>query len=313
MMTSFAENLLGYTTAAAATGGVGRRPNVLPAGWAGRKAGFPGCWAGCWRDAPSLCAGFFWDSGIQPDQFHCRQPGSRLRGAALGQRRVLAGTHPADLAGAGWAGWRQSRKLRSVTALAFILYGAAATGCPFPAGAGGAARDSCGGFWAGSGWWARRQVARHGTGCSLGLRRGAFSNEAGSGSAVMANACADTGAQGMWGILRGICGHDAGLHPDSAGAFGHWSGRSRCPPPASARAGQAFSQAFGDLGAGSSLRLPFCCSPTPPCWGWSHYGAGAAEYLLGRWRRAIPGAVCGNDSMGARDADGFGVESVRHL
>lgn len=72
-------------------GGVDRRPNVLPAGWAGRKAGLPGVGPGAGGTVRAvLCAGLFWDREYEPDQFHCRQPGSR-RGSAAGCWRYLPG------------------------------------------------------------------------------------------------------------------------------------------------------------------------------------------------------------------------------
>ena len=92
-----------------------------------------------------------------------------------------------------------------------------------------------------------------------GFKRGAFSNEAGLGSAVMVNSASNVKEpvhQGMWGgsVLAGV--QDNAL------------------------VGQAFTAAFGSFGPkfiAVSILL-FAYSTTL---GWSHYGTKAVEYLFG--------------------------------
>lgn len=119
-----------------------------------------------------------------------------------------------------------------------------------------------------------------------GLRRGAFSNEAGLGAAVMAHACADTDEpvqQGLWGIFEVfvdtmlVCTLTA-LVLLTTGVTGE------AALPASAMVGQAFSRVFGTLGP-KLIAVSVLLFAYSTVLGWSHYGACAAAYLLG------PGAV----------------------
>lgn len=149
-----------------------------------------------------------------------------------------------------------------------------------------------------------------------GLRRGAFSNEAGLGSAVMVNACADTDEpvqQGMWGIFEVFVDTMLVCTLTALVLLVTEAADPAAPLPASARVGQAFSQAFGTLGP-KLIAIAILLFAYSTVLGWSplwrlrrRVSAGA----LGGG--AIPGAVCGNDSMGGQYADGSGVEPVRHL
>lgn len=118
---------------------------------------------------------------------------------------------------------------------------------------------------------------------SWGLRRGAFSNEAGLGAAVMANACADTDEpvqQGMWGMFEVfvdtilVCTLTA-LVLLTTGVTG-----PALSLPASALVGEAFRRVFGTLGP-KLIAVTILLFAYSTVLGWSHYGACAVEYLLG--------------------------------
>lgn len=118
-----------------------------------------------------------------------------------------------------------------------------------------------------------------------GLRRGAFSNEAGLGSAVMVNACADTDEpvqQGMWGIFEVFVDTMLVCTLTALVLLVTGAADPAAPLPASARVGQAFSQVFGTLGP-KLIAIAILLFAYSTVLGWSHYGACAAEYLLGRW------------------------------
>ena len=118
-----------------------------------------------------------------------------------------------------------------------------------------------------------------------GLRRGAFSNEAGLGSAVMVNACADTDEpvqQGMWGIFEVFVDTMLVCTLTALVLLVTGAADPAAPLPASARVGQAFSQVFGTLGP-KIIAIAILLFAYSTVLGWSHYGACAAEYLLGRW------------------------------
>lgn len=121
-----------------------------------------------------------------------------------------------------------------------------------------------------------------------GARRGAFSNEAGLGSAVMANAAADVGEpvqQGMWGIFEVfadtiiMCTLTA-LVVLTSGLVDAQTGLATGGISDAALVGQAFGTAFGALGARfiAVCVLLFAYSTVLA---WSCYGAQAFEYLFG--------------------------------
>ena len=119
-----------------------------------------------------------------------------------------------------------------------------------------------------------------------GLRRGAFSNEAGLGSAVMAHASADTREpvqQGMWGIFAVfldtivVCTLTALVLLTSGVTQ---PGGAAVQAGAGALVGQAFGRVFGAAGPAflAAAVLLFACSTIL---GWSHYGTVAFAYLFG--------------------------------
>ena len=121
-----------------------------------------------------------------------------------------------------------------------------------------------------------------------GFKRGAFSNEAGLGSAVMVNSASNVKEpvhQGMWGVFEVfadtivVCTLTA-LVILTTGVVELESGAVLAGVQDNALVGQAFTAAFGSFGPkfiAVSILL-FAYSTTL---GWSHYGTKAFEYLFG--------------------------------
>ena len=121
-----------------------------------------------------------------------------------------------------------------------------------------------------------------------GFKRGAFSNEAGLGSAVMVNSASNVKEpvhQGMWGVFEVfadtivVCTLTA-LVILTTGVVDLESGAVLAGVQDNALVGQAFTAAFGSFGPkfiAVSILL-FAYSTTL---GWSHYGTKAFEYLFG--------------------------------
>ena len=121
-----------------------------------------------------------------------------------------------------------------------------------------------------------------------GFKRGAFSNEAGLGSAVMVNSSANVKEpvqQGMWGVFEifadtiVVCTLTA-LVVLTSGLVDLDTGAALTGVEGSALVGQAFSTVFGAFGPQfiAVSVLLFAYSTTL---GWSHYGTRAVVYLLG--------------------------------
>ena len=127
-----------------------------------------------------------------------------------------------------------------------------------------------------------------------GFKRGAFSNEAGLGSAVMVNSASNVKEpvhQGMWGVFEVfadtivVCTLTA-LVILTTGVVDLESGAVLAGVQDNALVGQAFTAAFGSFGPkfiAVSILL-FAYSTTL---GWSHYGTKAVEYLFGTAGRRI--------------------------
>ena len=121
-----------------------------------------------------------------------------------------------------------------------------------------------------------------------GFKRGAFSNEAGLGSAVMVNASANVKEpvqQGMWGVFEifadtiVVCTLTA-LVILTTGVVDLQSGSVLVGVQDNALVGQAFTAAFGSFGPKFiAISLLFFAYST--VLGWSHYGTKAVEYLFG--------------------------------
>ena len=123
---------------------------------------------------------------------------------------------------------------------------------------------------------------------AFNLKRGAFSNEAGLGSAVMVNSASNVKEpvhQGMWGVFEVfadtivVCTLTA-LVILTTGVVDLESGAVLAGVQDNALVGQAFTAAFGSFGPkfiAVSILL-FAYSTTL---GWSHYGTKAVEYLFG--------------------------------
>ena len=121
-----------------------------------------------------------------------------------------------------------------------------------------------------------------------GFKRGAFSNEAGLGSAVMVNSSANVKEpvqQGMWGVFEifadtiVVCTITA-LVILTTGVVDIESGSVLAGVQDNALVGQAFTAAFGSFGPKFiAISLLFFAYST--VLGWSHYGTKAFEYLFG--------------------------------
>lgn len=121
-----------------------------------------------------------------------------------------------------------------------------------------------------------------------GFKRGAFSNEAGLGSAVMVNSSANVREpvqQGMWGVFEifadtiVVCTLTA-LVILTTDVVDLQSGRVLAGVQDNALVGQAFTAAFGSFGPKFiAIALLFFAYST--VLGWSHYGTKAVEYLFG--------------------------------
>ena len=122
-----------------------------------------------------------------------------------------------------------------------------------------------------------------------GFKRGAFSNEAGLGSAVMVNSSAkvkEPVQQGMWGVFEifadtiVVCTLTA-LVILTTGVVDIESGSVLAGVQDNALVGQAFTAAFGSFGPKFiAVSLLFFAYST--VLGWSHYGTKAVEYLFGQ-------------------------------
>lgn len=121
-----------------------------------------------------------------------------------------------------------------------------------------------------------------------GFKRGAFSNEAGLGSAVMVNSSANVREpvqQGMWGIFEVfadtivVCSLTA-LVILTTGVVDLESGSALVNVQDNALVGQAFTAAFGSFGP-KFIAISVLLFAYSTVLGWSHYGTTACTYLFG--------------------------------
>ena len=121
-----------------------------------------------------------------------------------------------------------------------------------------------------------------------GFKRGAFSNEAGLGSAVMVNSASNVKEpvqQGMWGIFEVfadtivVCTLTA-LVILTSGFVDLNTGRMLTEVQGSALVGEAFSTVFGSFGP-KFIAVSILLFAYSTVLGWSHYGTKAFEYLFG--------------------------------
>ena len=121
-----------------------------------------------------------------------------------------------------------------------------------------------------------------------GFKRGAFSNEAGLGSAVMVNSASNVKEpvhQGMWGVFEVfadtivVCTLTA-LVILTTGVVDLQSGAVLANVQDNALVGQAFTAAFGSLGP-KFIAISILLFAYSTTLGWSHYGTKAVEYLFG--------------------------------
>ena len=121
-----------------------------------------------------------------------------------------------------------------------------------------------------------------------GFKRGAFSNEAGLGSAVMVNSASNVKEpvhQGMWGVFEVfadtivVCTLTA-LVILTTGVVDLQSGAVLTGVQDNALVGQAFTAAFGSFGP-KFIALSILLFAYSTTLGWSHYGTKAVEYLFG--------------------------------
>ncbi len=121
-----------------------------------------------------------------------------------------------------------------------------------------------------------------------GFKRGAFSNEAGLGSAVMVNSSSNVRepvAQGMWGVFEVfadtivVCTLTA-LVVLTTGVVDLETGSILVNVQDNALVGQAFSSVFGGFGP-KFIAISILLFAYSTVLGWSHYGTKAVEYLLG--------------------------------
>ena len=121
-----------------------------------------------------------------------------------------------------------------------------------------------------------------------GFKRGAFSNEAGLGSAVMVNSASNVKEpvhQGMWGVFEVfadtivVCTLTA-LVILTTGVVDLQSGAVLVGVQDNALVGQAFTAAFGSFGP-KFIAISILLFAYSTTLGWSHYGTKAVEYLFG--------------------------------
>ena len=121
-----------------------------------------------------------------------------------------------------------------------------------------------------------------------GFKRGAFSNEAGLGSAVMVNSASNVKEpvhQGMWGVFEVfadtivVCTLTA-LVILTTGVVDLQSGAVLANVQDNALVGQAFTAAFGSFGP-KFIAISILLFAYSTTLGWSHYGTKAVEYLFG--------------------------------
>ena len=121
-----------------------------------------------------------------------------------------------------------------------------------------------------------------------GFKRGAFSNEAGLGSAVMVNSASNVKEpvhQGMWGVFEVfadtivVCTLTA-LVILTTGVVDIESGAVLAGVQDNALVGQAFTAAFGSFGP-KFIAISILLFAYSTTLGWSHYGTKAVEYLFG--------------------------------
>ena len=121
-----------------------------------------------------------------------------------------------------------------------------------------------------------------------GFKRGAFSNEAGLGSAVMVNSASNVKEpvhQGMWGVFEVfadtivVCTLTA-LVILTSGFVDLNTGRMLTEVQGSALVGKAFSTVFGSFGP-KFIAVSILLFAYSTVLGWSHYGTKAFEYLFG--------------------------------
>ena len=122
-----------------------------------------------------------------------------------------------------------------------------------------------------------------------GFKRGAFSNEAGLGSAVMVNSASNVKEpvhQGMWGVFEVfadtivVCTLTA-LVILTTGVVDLQSGAVLVGVQDNALVGQAFTAAFGSFGP-KFIAISILLFAYSTTLGWSHYGTKAVEYLFGQ-------------------------------
>lgn len=121
-----------------------------------------------------------------------------------------------------------------------------------------------------------------------GFKRGAFSNEAGMGSAVMVNSCANVREpvqQGMWGVFEVfadtivVCTLTA-LVVLTTGVIDLDTGMLVSEMASNVLVGQAFSMVYGSLGP-KFIAVSILLFAYSTVLGWSHYGTMAFEYIFG--------------------------------
>ena len=121
-----------------------------------------------------------------------------------------------------------------------------------------------------------------------GFKRGAFSNEAGLGSAVMVNSASNVKEpvhQGMWGVFEVfadtivVCTLTA-LVILTTGVVDLQSGAVMAGVQDNALVGQAFTASFGSFGP-KFIAISILLFAYSTTLGWSHYGTKAVEYLFG--------------------------------
>lgn len=126
-----------------------------------------------------------------------------------------------------------------------------------------------------------------------GFKRGAFSNEAGLGSSVLVNACANVSEpvqQGMWGIFEVftdtlvMCTLTA-LVILTSGVIDLRTGYAAAGASPGAMVGDAFGAVFGRVGE-QFIAISVLLFAYSTVLGWSHYGSAAVTYLLGP--QAVP-------------------------
>ncbi len=287
MMTSFSENVLGVYYRRKTKRRVVGRCHVLPHRWSWRKEGLQTAGQGAGSVVCLLLhSGFLRHWQHEPDQFHRGQHERCFWRTDPRHRPVPDGGHGPH------RHWRFEAlpllpKLVPLMALFYIagaliivVLHAGNIPAAFAAIFKGAFNLNAAGGGA-LGYGISQTI-------TWGFKRGAFSNEAGLGSAVMVNSASNVKEpvhQGMWGVFEVfadtivVCTLTA-LVILTTGVVDLQSGAVLAGVQDNALVGQAFTAAFGSFGPkfiAVSILL-FAYSTTL---GWSHYGTKAVEYLFG--------------------------------